>query len=269
MAINIHQLTYRYPNGNIGLYNISAHLSKGKKTAILGLNGSGKTTLLSHLNGSLLPQEGSIDILGLSLEKKNLREIRRKVGFLFDYPDHQLFSTTVYADLKFGLDNYGYPEEKKEDLIERVSKTFGLEELLSRSPHQLSLGQKKKVATAGVMIMEPELILCDEPFSGLDGLGLSYFKELLDYWVKEEEKTLVFSTHDVDLSYAWADEVILLKEGELLYQGKAEEVLQDERVYEEVELEKPFLLRLFQGRKEKPRTIEEAKKCIEMLERKL
>lgn len=263
MAIKIKNLSYRYPNGKVGLNKIHCHLSKGKKTAILGLNGSGKTTLLNHLCGSLLPQEGSVDILGLSLEKKNLREIRKRVGFLFDYPDHQLFSTTVYADLKFGLDNYGYPEEKKEELIQKVSQRFGLEEMLSHSPHQLSLGQKKKVATAGVMIMEPELILCDEPFSGLDGLGLSYFKELLDYWVKEEEKTLVFSTHDVDLSYAWADEVILLKEGELLYQGKVEEVLQDEKVYEEVELEKPFLLRLFQGRKEKPRTIEEAKRCME------
>lgn len=257
MAIEIKNLSYSYPNSNKGLDNINLYIRKNRKTAILGENGSGKSTLLYHLNGMYLAQKGSIEILGEEINKKNLRSIQRKVGYIFDYPDHQLFSTTSYKDIEFGLDNYGYSEDEKVSLIENISKKLGIEELLDRPPFQLSLGQKKKVALAGVLVLEPDVLICDEPFSGLDNQSLDFFKLLLDQW-KEEGKTIVFSTHDVDLSYQWADDLIILRDGKVLKHGSVEEILMDESTYLTTNLKEPYLYRLFKNEEILPRTIEEA-----------
>lgn len=261
MAVKIQNLSFLYPNSRRGLENVSLNIKAGRKTAILGVNGSGKSTLLYHLNGINLPQEGSVEVLKMNVEKKNLREIRKKVGFLFDYPDHQLFSTTVYQDIKFGLDNYKYPEVEKKALIRKVAQDLKIDDLLEYPPYQLSLGQKKKVAIAGLIVLEPSIILCDEPFSGLDGYTLIYFKELLDRWV-EGGKTVIFSTHDVDLTYEWADDVIILKDGKVIKIGTTSEILNNEEIYKESNLVKPILYDLFADKKEKPRNIKEAKKYL-------
>lgn len=258
MACIIKNLSYTYPNGRKGLRDITLHVEKGKKTALLGLNGSGKSTLLYHLNGIFLPQEGSVKVLGLEVEKKNLRTIRQKVGFLFDYPDHQLFSISAYKDIEFGLKNYGVPEEERRERIRETAESLGITSLLEYPPYDMSLGQKKRVAIAGVTVLQPEIILCDEPFSGLDGKAVLYFKEKLDQWVAEG-KTILFSTHDVDLTYEWADRCIVLQEGMVVAKGTTEEVMGDERIYEETELQRPVLYELFKNRKEKPRSLSEAK----------
>ncbi|NLC77657.1 MAG: ABC transporter ATP-binding protein [Clostridia bacterium] len=261
MAVKLNNVSFTYPNGRIGLREVNLHLKSGKKTAILGLNGSGKSTLLYHLNGTILPQTGSVEILNLKVHKKNLREIRRQVGFLFDYPDHQLFSTTVYQDLKFGLDNYGYAEEEKKERIMQVAGELGITQLLDYAPYQLSLGQKKKVAIAGLIVLEPSIIVCDEPFSGLDGSGLLQFKELLDNWAAKG-KTIIFSTHDVDLTYEWADEVVILSEGRVLKQGPTGEVLTDEDSYHRAGLVNPLLYDLFSHLEFKPKNAREAKEYL-------
>lgn len=261
MAIKINELSFVYPNGREGLKNIDLHIKKGKKTAILGVNGSGKSTLLYHLDGIRMPQTGDIEILEKKMNKKNLKQIRREVGFLFDYPDHQLFSTTVYQDIKFGLDNYKYDENIKDDLIMKVAEELEIKDLLEYAPYELSLGQKKKVAIAGLLVLEPKIILCDEPFSGLDGYSLIYFKKVLDKWA-DDDKTIIFSTHDVDLTYEWADEVIVLNEGKVLKSGTVEEVLMNKEIYEKTKLVKPMLYELFEGSEYKPRSLEQAKKLI-------
>jgi cobalt/nickel transport system ATP-binding protein len=261
MAVKIENLSFLYPNSRRGLEDVNLNIKAGRKTAILGVNGSGKSTLLYHLNGISLAQAGSVEVLNMNVEKKNLGEIRRQVGFLFDYPDHQLFSTTVYQDIKFGLDNYKYPEGEKKALIRKVAEDLKINDLLEYPPYQLSLGQKKKVAIAGLIVLEPSIILCDEPFSGLDGYTLIYFKELLDYWVKRG-KTVIFSTHDVDLTYEWADDVVLLKDGRVIKTGTTSEILTNEETYKEAGLVKPMLFDLFADEKEKPRSIEEAKKYL-------
>lgn len=261
MAILIKDLTFKYPNGFKGLDKINLKIEKGKKTAILGLNGSGKSTLLQHFNGINLPQEGEVSVLGIEVCKSNLKQIRKRVGYLFDYPDHQLFSTTVYKDIKFGLDNFGFPEEEKEGKIQEIARNLGIFDLLEKVPHQLSLGQKKKVATAGVLVLEPEILVCDEPFSGLDGPAITYFKDLLDRWTKDD-KTIVFSTHDVDLTYEWADDVIILEEGEAIYWGKVEEVMTRGEVYKATFLQEPILYSLFKRRGIFPRTRQEALKLL-------
>lgn len=261
MLIRIRDLKFTYPNDRRGLVDVNLDIEAGKKTAILGANGSGKSTLLYHLNGIILPQTGSIEVLGMDVNEKNLRSIRREVGFLFDYPDHQLFSTTVYKDIKFGLDNYKYPEKKKDEFIRKTTEDLRIEELLDDPPYQLSLGQKKKVAIAGLMVLEPSIILCDEPFSGLDGYTLLYFKELLNDWVKEG-KTIVFSTHDVDLTYEWADNVVILEKGKVLKSGAVSEILTKNETYLEAGLVKPLLYDLFQDSKYKPKNIKEAKEHL-------
>ncbi len=266
MAIEIKNLSYNYPNSNRGLDNITLHIRKNRKTAILGENGSGKSTLLYHLNGMQLVQEGSIEVLGIKLDKNSLRDIQRQVGYIFDYPDHQLFSTSSYKDIEFGLDNYSYGENEKAKLIANIAKELKIEDLLERPPFQLSLGQKKKVALAGILVLEPEILICDEPFSGLDNHSLDYFKSLLDDW-KDRGKTLVFSTHDVDLSYQWADDLIILKDGKVLKHGSVEEILMDENTYKETGLKKPYLYRLFKNQEVLPRTIERAVEIQEKIKK--
>jgi len=267
MAVRIENLTYTYPNHRRGLVDVSLHIKKGHKTAILGVNGSGKSTLLYHLNGTLVPQRGTVQVLGTPVTAKTLREIRRQVGFLFDYPDHQLFSTTVYQDIKFGLDNYGYPETEKQDRILQVARQLDIEHLLDYPPFQLSLGQKKRVAIAGIMVLEPSIIACDEPFAGLDGYSAMYFKELLDGWARQG-KTIIFSTHDVDLTYEWADEVVILREGRVLAAGPVSEVLGNEEVYVRAGLVKPRLFDLFQEAEIRPRCLAEAKEYLQALHRR-
>jgi len=261
MVIKIRDLSFTYPNNRRGLIDINLDIEKGKKTAILGVNGSGKSTLLYHLNGITIPQKGTVEVLNMEVKEKNLREIRRQVGFLFDYPDHQLFSTTVYNDIKFGLDNYKYPENEKGELINKAAQDLRIEELLDYPPYQLSLGQKKKVAIAGLIVLAPSIIVCDEPFSGLDGYTLLYFKELLNEWVLDG-KTIVFSTHDVDLTYEWADNVIVLREGKVLKTGTVEEVLNKEDTYSEAGLVKPMLYDLFAQSNYRPRDMALAKQYI-------
>ncbi len=260
-VIKIRNLTFTYPNNRRGLIDVNLDIERGKKTAVLGVNGSGKSTLLYHLNGINMPQSGSIEVLNMEVKEENLKEIRRQVGFLFDYPDHQLFSTTVYNDIKFGLDNYKYPEKEKDELIRKVAQDLRIEELLALPPYQLSLGQKKKVAIAGLIVLEPSIIVCDEPFSGLDGYAVLYFKELLDKWVKKG-KTIVFSTHDVDLTYEWADNVIVLREGRVLKTGTVQEVLTRNDTYSEAGLVKPLLYDLFSDNDYKPRSVSLAKEYL-------
>src|SRR5699024_5297369 len=190
---------------------------------------------------------------------KNLNKIRRRVSFLFDYPDHQLFSTTVYQDIKFGLDNYKIPDRDKR--INKVACDLEIDHLLGCQPYQLSLGQKKKVAIAGLLVLKSDIILCDEPFAGLDSYTMEYFKNLLDDLV-EEGKTIIFSTHDVDLTYEWAENVVILREGQVLAKGPTLDVLGNESFYVESGLKKPMLYELFEDSQSRPRNLQEARDCL-------
>lgn len=263
MAVSFENVSYKYERGNYGLKDINLNIKTGKKTGILGLNGSGKSTLLNHINGIFTPTTGEVKVLDMKVEKENLWEIRRKVGFLFDYPDHQLFSTSVYKDIKFGLDNYDYSEEEKERKIEKVLIDLGIEDLKDKPPQDLSLGQKKKVCVAGIIVLDPEIILCDEPFSGLDGYFTAYFKKLLDNWA-DQGKTIIFSSHDVNLCYEWSDEVVVLSNGRVVEKGKTEDLMTNSTLYKKTNLEKPILFSLFEDRKEKPRSVEEGKALLNL-----
>ena len=259
-ALEIDYLCYAYPDGTPALHGISLRVKKEKKTALLGTNGSGKTTLLYHLNGTIPVQEGLVRVKDCPVCKENLTSIRRMVGLLFDNPDNQLFSTTVYSDIAFGPRNLGLTDEEIAKRVDEAIRRVGIEELAERPPYCLSLGQKKRAAIAGLLAMEPEIMVCDEPFSGLDPAVAGQFREILDQ-LKGQGKTLVYSTHDVDLAYGWADEVVVMKEGRILDSGPVE-LLCDEDLMQKASLQLPMLAEMFKGSAFKPRTAQEASRIL-------
>ena len=259
-AIEIDELSYRYHDGTAALQNISLHVGKNRKLAILGANGSGKTTLLMHLNGLFLPQTGSLNILGQTVAKKNLRAIRQKVGILFDNPENQLFSTTIRDDVAFGPFNMGCSESEITQRTDLALAAVGIDPLAEKPPHNLSLGQKKKAAIAGLLSMNLELYAMDEPFSGLDPQSVDEFLEILD-GLYQKGNTLVISTHDVDLAYSWADEIVILAGGQVVAVG-GYDILHDESRLAVSRLCPPTLYRMFADTEHRPRTLREAKECI-------
>ena len=259
-ALDIKGLTYKYPDGTTALKDINLEISLYRRTVILGSNGSGKTTLLYHLNGIFLPQQGQVTVLGFPVNKENLKEIRRQVGLLFDNPDNQLFSTTVFNDIAFGPRNLKLGEDQVQSRVEEVLQVVGIEDLKDRPPYNLSLGQKKKAAIGGLLAMDPQLMVFDEPFSGLDPSSARQFMAILAA-LQEKGSTLIIVTHDVNMAYAWADQVIIMKEGEILAQGDVS-LLRDGELMEKASLETPVLADVFRGTGLYPRTSEEASGLI-------
>lgn len=262
MGIKFKNLNYSYTDGRTALHNINLEIEPGKKTAIIGLNGSGKSTLLSHINGMKLPQEGQVIVDDLEVNRQNLRLIRGKVGYVFDYPDHQLFSTTSRKDIEFGMDNYGYTQAQKEEKIKEIAGMLDIEDLLDFPPFHLSLGQKKRVALAGILVLQPDILVFDEPFSGLDNETVLFFQDFLDRQV-QEGITMVYSNHDTDQVYAWADNVVVLEKGRVIQAGLVEEVMGELSLYENSGIKAPMLLELFKFRDDKPRDMKTAKKLME------
>ncbi|UNC93113.1 ATP-binding cassette domain-containing protein [Candidatus Contubernalis alkaliaceticus] len=255
-AVDITGLTYNYDDGTEALKEIHLKIEKNKKTAILGSNGSGKTTLIYHLNGIFLPQQGQITVMGYPLKKENISKIRQMVGLLFDNPDNQLFSTTVFNDIAFGPRNLKLSEEEVLSRTLSAMKRVNIEVLKDKPPYNLSLGQKKKVAIAGLLAMEPEMMVCDEPFSGLDPYSTGQMVEILND-LNSKGATLILSTHDVNLAFTWADQVIIMKEGKVLAAGEVE-LLTDRELMLQAFLEVPMLAEIFKGTGFKPRNAEEA-----------
>ncbi|AGT44804.1 energy-coupling factor ABC transporter ATP-binding protein [Treponema pedis] len=257
MAVLIKDLSYTYPDGRHALKNVNMEFQTGKKTAIVGLNGSGKSTLLYHLNGTILPQTGSVSVLGEEVCKKNLNSIRKKAGFLFDYPDHQLFLTTVYEDIGFGLKNLGKDKNATASAVNKILSELNIDHLKDYPPYQLSLGQKKICAIAGILVMQPEIIICDEPFSGLDSRVKENFKNILDDF-SAKGKTIIFSTHDQEFCYEWADNIFIMNKGEIIASGETVNIFNNKEILEKAGLVMPKLARLFGNRNPAPRNVEEA-----------
>lgn len=261
--VEIKNLSYTYSDKTVALKDVSICIKGRKKVAILGANGSGKSTLLQHLNGLILPQKGSIKIKGIPSCKENLHDIRKIVGFVFDNPDDQLFSTTVYEDIAFGPRNLKYGEDKVEKVVQKVLNLLGIQELKHKQPYNLSFGQKKKVAIAGVLAMEPEIMIFDEPFSGLDPYSLGQFLQILKT-LYDIGHTLVITTHDVDIAYSWADECIILNKGKVLAQGDIS-LLEDKSLMKKARLKTPCLYEIFSDTSNRVTTISEGKEIIKKL----
>lgn len=262
-TLSVQNLSYRYPDKTVALKDLSFEIPLGKRTAILGANGSGKSTLMRHLNALILPQKGSISIGGTTITKKNADEMRKKVGMLFDNPDNQLFSPTVEDDIAFGPANLKLPTAEISRRVDAACETVGIQGLRKRSPYNLSLGQKKKCAIAGILAMEPEILLMDEPFSGLDPISLQDYLSTLDRLYRNG-MTQILSTHDVDIAYEWADCVLILSEGSLLAKG-TKHIMQDAALMQSARLARPTLVRLFEGAGSIPESFEEARTMLSVL----
>lgn len=254
---------YAYPDGTQALQGISLEVPLRSRTAILGANGSGKSTLLLHINGLLSASQGSIRVFGRRVGQDNLPEVRRRVGLVFQNPDDQLFSISVAEDVAFGPRNQGLDSGEVERRVARVLELVGISDLADRSPHHLSLGQKKRAAIAGVLAMESDLLVLDEPTAGLDPAAMRRLMELLAM-LHAQGRTIILATHDMDLAYAWADRVAVLSTGRLLAAG-SHELLQDEELMLRASLELPVLLQVFRETGFHPRNPTEANEWVRRL----
>lgn len=247
LIVTLEQVSYQYADGTMALDQINLSIEKGKKIALLGNNGAGKSTLFLLLNGILKPTNGCILYNGkkLTYKKKEIQQLRQQVGIVFQNSETQLFSSTVYEDIKFGPKNLNLPTEEVERRVKEVITLTETEPLKDKPPHFLSIGQKKRVAIAGIVAIDPELMVLDEPTAGLDPY---YSKRMLDLLEKihHRNRTILLSTHNVDLAYEWADEVIILNNGHLLAQGKPVEVFNKREILETSHLHKPWIMEVFE-----------------------
>lgn len=244
-AIEIRELTFRYPNGHAALQQISFTISQGEHLAIVGPNGAGKSTLLLHLNG-LLPAQFStngasaaVTILGTPVGKAVLPEIRRHVGFVFQDPDDQLFCSTVAEDVAFGPKNFGVNEGELPARVQRCLAQVGLPEHGPRMIGQLSFGERKRVCLAGVLACEPAIMVLDEPTANLDPRARRQLLAILQH----SSATLVMATHDLEFVLDSCPRVLVLDAGRIVADGPAAEILADDLLMERHGLEVPWRLR--------------------------
>jgi cobalt/nickel transport system ATP-binding protein len=240
-AIEVRELSYRYPRGRQALSSLSFTVQEGECVAVLGPNGAGKSTLLLHLNG-LLPERSSsppaIWVQGEPLTEKNLSWIRQRVGLLFQDPDDQLVSATVFEDVAFGPLQLGVSGEGLQQLVASCLESVGLAGFEDREPHRLSQGEKRRVCLAGVLACKPAVLVLDEPTSDLDPRGRREFKTLL----RSIPGAKLIATHDLELAVDICSSAILIDQGTLIRAASAVELLSDEALMLAHGLEKPHSL---------------------------
>lgn len=219
--ITAEHITYIYDDKTVALKDVSFKIDKGDTIAIIGGNGAGKSTILKVLMGILTAKEGRLLIEGEEVVKENLRSIRKKIGMVFQNPDDMLFMYTVYDDIAFGLRNNRESEKEIEYKIRNISKYLEIDNLLTKHSSKLSGGQKRKVALAAVLVMEPKIIIFDEPTSFLDPKG----KNNLIKYLKNLNETKIIATHDLDMVKTLCNKTIVLKEGKIEAIGRSAEIL--------------------------------------------
>ncbi|WP_458414088.1 energy-coupling factor ABC transporter ATP-binding protein [Schinkia sp. CFF1] len=246
--LEFEKITFAYEGNNQpALQNLSMIIPSGKKCAILGHNGSGKSTALLLANGLLKPSSGRVLWKGepLVFSKKGLKGHRQNTGLLFQNADEMLISPVVLDDLSYGLINAGYSGDGLHQKIKQLMKRYQLEHLQDRPIHHLSLGEKRRVALAGVMGLEPELLLLDEPTAYLDPAQTKVFLNELHH-ISKAGTTIVMSTHDLNLAYEWADWIYVIEKGQLVFAGTPDELFMNEYFVLEKELDVPLLFHLKQ-----------------------
>ena len=245
---------YEYPSGHhaagsssgkrpLALCRIDMKVPRGARLALLGANGAGKTTLVLQLNGTLRPTGGTVllDEQPADYSRRGILRWRQRVGLVFQDPDDQLFAASVQQDVSFGPLNLGLADPEVQTRVDEALAAMGISELAESPTHLLSFGQKKRAAIAGVLAMRPEVIILDEPTAGLDPSGIQQLLDILES-LRASGTTIVISTHDVDMAYSWADEAVILSEGQTFDQGIPDQVMRDEDRMRSARLRVPWVL---------------------------
>jgi energy-coupling factor transport system ATP-binding protein len=248
MDIKVQSLTHRYqensPFERLALHEVDLEIKSGTFLAIIGHTGSGKSTIIQHLNGLIKPSEGSVKIGDFTITSKKkdhqLKPLRKKVGMVFQFPEHQLFEETVEKDICFGPMNFGISEEEAKVKAREALLLVGLpEEVLQRSPFDLSGGQMRRVAIAGVLAMEPDIIILDEPTAGLDPRGRKEIMNLFSSLHQEKKLTTILVTHSMEDAAVYADQIVVMDKGKVLLNGTPHEIFSQKELVKSVGLDVP------------------------------
>jgi cobalt/nickel transport system ATP-binding protein len=234
-AIHARGLVHLYPNGHAALAGVDLHVEHGERVALLGPNGAGKTTFVLHLNGLLEGQQGSLEVAGLDVVKANLRELRGRVGLVFQDPDDQLFMPTVREDVAFGPLNMGLDLPEVDARVEEALRAVRMPAAVDRAPHQLSMGERRRVAIATVLAMRPELLVLDEPSANLDPRAR---RELLDV-LERIDRTMLVVTHDLPFAAELCERAVIISAGEIVADAACDEILADAALLAQHDLELP------------------------------
>ncbi len=258
MSIKIENLTYIYgengPYEMTALDNINAEINDGEFIGLIGHTGSGKSTLIQHLNGLLKPKSGAVYVDGVNVFDKDtdLKQIRKKVGIVFQYPEYQLFEETVYKDISFGPLNYSNDKEKIDKVVRQTAELVGISsEMLEKSPFELSGGQKRRVAIAGVLAMEPDILILDEPAAGLDPDGRRNILEEIKNIHKKRQLTVVLVSHSMDDIAVYADRIFVMHKGKLAISGTPAEIFKNEEELEKMGLDIPQVTKILNSIRKK------------------
>jgi cobalt/nickel transport system ATP-binding protein len=233
-AIEARGLRFSYPNGVSGLAGVDLSVRHGERVAVLGPNGAGKTTLMLHLNG-LLAGEGELSVAGIDVRRGDTRDLRARVGLVFQDPDDQLFMPTVREDVAFGPLNLGASPAEATARVERALGTVRMGHVADRAPHQLSLGQRRRVAIATVLAMDPRLLVLDEPSASLDPRSRRELLQMLE----RLEQTMLVVTHDLPFAAELCERAVVLSAGRIVADGRCTDILQDEALLAAHDLELP------------------------------
>jgi cobalt/nickel transport system ATP-binding protein len=235
-VLDVRGLAFAYPDGHQALFGVDVHVHEGERVALLGPNGAGKTTLVHHLNGILTAGAGTVAVSGLPVVRANLREIRRRVGIVFQDPDDQLFMPTVREDVAFGPRNLGLRGAALDAVVMSSLERVGMAAYVDRPPHHLSFGQRRRVAVATVLAMEPEILVLDEPSSNLDPASRRELAEIL----VSLDITLLMVTHDLPYALQLCERSVVLSDGVVAADGPTYDVLTDAPLMAAHRLELPF-----------------------------
>ncbi|MGA2918146.1 ATP-binding cassette domain-containing protein [Methanoregula sp.] len=245
--IETRDLCYAYPHSVKALEGINFIAPRNARIAVIGSNGAGKSTLFKHFNGIFRPTSGSVLVRGEPITKQNIREVRKFVGIVFQNADDQIFSPTVEQDVAFGPTNLGLDEETIHHRVHEALKIVGIEDLADRVPHHLSGGEKKRVAIAGVIAMEPEVLVLDEPTAGLDPQGVKDLVGFINSLSKKYGMTVIFSTHDVGLVAEVSDYIYVMNKGRFVAEGNVEQIFMQPDMLKSMRLDVPVLPKLLRS----------------------
>lgn len=244
-VVEVEDLEFAYPDGTKAIKGVDLKVHKGEFVSIVGQNGSGKTTLVKHLNGLLRPTRGTIRIMGEDAAKYPISVLATKVGYCFQNPDHQIFSSKVFDELAFGLKNLKRSKEEIQATVEMVAERLGLLDLLDHNPHTLSKGQRQRIAVAAVLAMGPDIMIVDEPTTGQDPRQSRQMMDLMRLLNEEHGKTIIVITHDMALAAEYSHRLVVMHAGRVILDGVPAEVFRQEEVLRSTNLEPPQITQLF------------------------